>query len=1292
MENLTFTLRANYGIIGDRCKPFASWYVHFLGRIAVVLRRTSILLVCWLFLLTTAVAHADGNIVWTMTTGPTGGFVRAIALAPTAPGTVYAGSNSGVYVSRDDGARWYLVAKGLPDDPTITALAVTRDPNVVLAGTFSGIYRTRDAGANWTMADARLAKQSINAFLSDPQNPNLIYAATATTVLQSDNGGDTWTDIGADLKSARVWMLAFTADMTALYAATDAGIYVSRDRGARWQSSSEGLPESARPQSIVVAARGLLAGTAQGIYRSRDGKNWSAIGGSLSSASARPLVNDPNQPDHVFAVVPQGIAKTTDGGASWSLLANPLRDSSIFSLVVGDKNVIYAGTARGVMKSADDGATWQTLNTGFISTSIQQLLMPPDGSGTLFAATQFGLYRSPDRGVTWFEARGLLDPYVLSLASDPQIPTNIYAGTWSSALFYSQDSGVNFTRLAENLANNAPLSCLVILRAPDQSTLMYAGTLGSGLYKSSDGGKRWIYQIEGLSGVTRVTALVPLPANILYAATERGLYRLAWSVPGAVWESVAANLPIDEARALVFDPRRPQTLFAGFALSGVYRSDDGGARWTQVGRGAFATRVRLQTLALNPVRPNVIYVGTDRGVYRSEDQGATWSAANEGLPSNADVETIVVDPRAPENVFVGTNGNGVVRGVDNLQVVVPTEIWAAGGILVLGLLALGLLGVAWRKRFSPEAQERVWAQEWSQYEATITNALHMTGEANAHNLGGIPRHQLARALKRYIEKHSDDAITLSTIPPTLRADNFAATQKFLSHWKAAWEVIESEEAFGSVTAQIVDQLCALLGFTRIDVRTYKGLIGYVVRAPALRLKIPPRFPIIFVPRHEAEEADLEALRDLMGVLNMVSYFALIVDLRDRPPRDQRQSLANLVREAIHDFIVLDGRSIRDLFFARDHARRLVEIILSQVDLTVVSPYVTSGPVPANMFFGRESELKTIVRTVRDTNFAIVGGRKIGKTSVLARVLQLLQDAPEYQPFYLDCQAVHSHEDFFETVDTMWRIALPARTPEAFRRIATDLPAQYPARTIVILFDEIDGLLRYDIGAGEHLFRIFRALAQELSIRFVFCGEKVLNASLHNPRLALFNFCNLMALTYLSPEEARRVVIDPMQEMGITLRENGDLAGRIVALAAGHPNMVQYICQKLIERINQRRERIVQRADVDAIGESAEFAEYFAEVSWGNATALERLITLLMLERPEVTPTEMAEVLRTGGLQVPPEKLEEAFEGLTLYSILRRDGPKYTFATQAVPDILRRGQDVYGLVVSFSQEIRGDHGA
>ncbi len=1248
------------------------------------MRRSALVIAFFAVLLSTSLALAQGTITWTTTGGPSGGLVNALAIAQNTPGTMYAGTNGGVYLTRDGGAHWQLVSQGLPDDPTITALAVSSDPNVVFAGTHRGVYRTRDAGANWTIADTRFADQFILSLLIDPQAPSAIYAGTATTVLRSDNGGDTWSEVSADLRSVRVWSLALSAGSTTLYAATDTGIYSSRDRGARWQLSSDGLPEGAHPQSVAITARGLVAGTTQGLYRSQDGKSWRTVGSAVGDKLVRPVVSDPRQPDRLFAAALQGMAKSTDGGATWSVTLNPPGGVAILSLAIGDKNAVYAGTARGVWKSGDDGTNWMPLSAGLVSTGVHNLLVVPGNQSTLLAATRYELAVSKDTGSTWQNARGLNDPYVLSLASDPTNAGVVYAGTWGSSLYVSNNGGMDFTRVSENLANNAPISSLAILHPADKGTVLYAGTLGNGLQKSMDGGQKWTAE-TGLGNATRVTALSVVPPSTLYAGTERGLFRLDTTASSAAWQIVSDTLPEDEVRAVVFDSRQIRTLFVGFTSTGLYRSDDGGSQWSVVGRGAFPSRARLQAVLLNPDAAGVIYVGIDRGVYRSDDDGVTWSAASDGL-LNLDIQSLAIDPAKPETIFAGTNGNGVARGTDQLKN--PFLPWfgaAAGGISALALI--GLLAVLWRARVRPATRQREWERNWPVWENAIKDALWTYGEANETNLAKLPRRSLARALQRYVEMHSEDALTLQASPVALKFDNHLTAQRFLSHWKAAWEVVESEEAFKSVTSQMVDQLCALLGFSRVEDRTYQGLIGYVVRAAALRLKIPARFPIIFIPRHDADEQDLGVLRDLMGVMNMVSYFALIVDLRDAPTSDPRLSLKRIVRQAIHDFIVLDGADIRNLLAARDHGRRLVEIILDQVDLTVVSPYVTSGPVPANMFFGRDYELKTIVRTIRDTNFAIVGGRKIGKTSVLARVHQLLQETPEYKPYYLDCQAVHNYSDFFEAIDTMWRTPLPVPTVEGFRRMATELLALFPGRTLVMLFDEIDSMLQKDMQNGEQLFQILRALSQEGRLRFIFCGEKVLNESLHNPAQVFFNFCNMMPLTYLNPDEARRVVIEPMQEMGITLEGDGQLADDIVELTAGHPNIVQYICQKLIEQINHRRDRNIRRTDLAVVSASAEFAEYFAEVSWGQANALERLITLLMLDQSEVTMAEIAEALRTRELPVSPMQLETALNDLCLYSILRRDGPKYAFAARAFPEVLQRSQDVSGLLLSFIDEIK-----
>ncbi len=1253
------------------------------------IKRTAVLFVLCAILLGASTASAQSPITWTATNGPNGGLINALALSPSIPNVIYAGTNGGVYVTRNDGANWQSVSVGLPIEPDVTALAM-RDQNLVFAGTHSGVYRTRDAGMTWTLADSHFADQYILCLVIDQKNPNTVYAGTTTTILRSDNNGDDWKDVGASLKSVYVSSLAIATDGQTIYAATNAGLYVSRNQGSTWQANSEGLVADAIPQSVVITPHGLLLGTAQGIYRSKDGIAWSAVSGTASGL-ARLLVNDPQQPDRVMAITAQGIVKSNDGGGTWSPTTSPVSNVPVLSLVPIQQNV-YAGTARGVWKSSDNGANWQDRNNGLASTNVHYLLLTASNPSTLFAATRFGLHRSQDHGTTWSNSRGLTDPNVVSLIADPSNPNTIFAGTWSSSVYWSTDGGANFIQLVENLASNkAPVSSLYIQHPNATSTLVYAGTLGGGLFKSEDGGKKWTLQTNGLTDTARVDTLTLIPPAALYAGTDHGVYRLDNTT--ATWQSVSAKLALDETRFILYDPRQPQTLFVGLDSSGIFRSDDGGIQWQPLGSDTFPARARLQTLALNPNNASLIYASTDRGMYRSENGGTTWNVVTEGLPAHSVIQTIVIDPQAVDNLYVGTDSHSVMRGNDAAARPGISD-WMLGVIglaAILSVVILGYAGLSWRSRSSVAAQERAWERDWLQWEAAITNALNLTGEANENTLNKLPRRQLARALQRYAREHSDDALALTAAPASLKQENFAITQKFISHWKAAWQVVDSEEAFKSVTGQIVDQLCLILGFTRVEERSYRGLIGYVVKAPSLRLKIPPRFPIVFIPRHQADESDLESLRMLMNVMNMVSYFALIIDLRDTPPTDNRHSLKHLVRAAIHDFIVLDGKDLRELLGARDHARRLVEIILGQVDLTVISPYVTSGPVPPNMFFGREAELKTIVRTVRDTNFAIVGGRKIGKTSVLARVYQQLQDAPEYQPYYLDCQASQSYTDFFEAINTMWKTDLDTRTPEGFRRMATELSKQHLLRTVVLLFDEIDGLLKYDIEHGEHLFRIFRALAQEGPVRFIFCGEKVLNTSLHNPHLVFFNFCNLMPLTYLLPEEARRVVVDPMQEMGITLEGDAKLADQIVTLAAGHPNVVQYLCQKLIERINQRRERIITAADVQAISQSTQFAEYFAEVSWSNASALERLITLLMLDQSEVTVGEMAEAFRARELPVSPEQLTNALDNLTLYSILRRDGPKYTYAAQAFPAVLRRSQDVFGLIVSYTHAIQTGNG-
>ena len=98
--------------------------------------------------------------------------VRALAVAPSSPLTLYVGTEtSGVYRSRDGAQNWQAVNTGL-EDLAVRAIAI--DPTnaaVVYAGTNRAVFKTTDAGAQWVPAVNGLPEVAVNALAVDPEDP-----------------------------------------------------------------------------------------------------------------------------------------------------------------------------------------------------------------------------------------------------------------------------------------------------------------------------------------------------------------------------------------------------------------------------------------------------------------------------------------------------------------------------------------------------------------------------------------------------------------------------------------------------------------------------------------------------------------------------------------------------------------------------------------------------------------------------------------------------------------------------------------------------------------------------------------------------------------------------------------------------------------------------------------------------------------------------------------------------------------------------------------------------------------
>jgi len=172
--------------------------------------------------------------------------VVTLALDPTRPTIIYAGTSGGVYKTLNRAVRWEKVNNGLiPADQlqSSRALGVTViqvDPHLpdhVYAATLNGVYKSTDGAQSWRRIAQSLPDQMISAMVLDRAKPGVIYVASREGMHKSEDGGMTWNPINKGLASLNVRSLAQSpTDPKTFYVGTNgSGLYRSRDGGDRWE-------------------------------------------------------------------------------------------------------------------------------------------------------------------------------------------------------------------------------------------------------------------------------------------------------------------------------------------------------------------------------------------------------------------------------------------------------------------------------------------------------------------------------------------------------------------------------------------------------------------------------------------------------------------------------------------------------------------------------------------------------------------------------------------------------------------------------------------------------------------------------------------------------------------------------------------------------------------------------------------------------------------------------------------------------------------------------------------------
>lgn len=466
-----------------------------------------------------------------------------------------------------------------------------------------------------------------------------------------------------------------------------------------------------------------------------------------------------------------------------------------------------------------------------------------------------------------------------------------------------------------------------------------------------------------------------------------------------------------------------------------------------------------------------------------------------------------------------------------------------------------------------------------------------------------------------------------------------------------------------------------LGFGLEHLEDTSGQLMFGFRVKGAQLRLPDPLPVFFMaPSDRNGLADqLEQIDNALSRGKNISRIAMLIEPND--PEASRSIVAEFSRQDRSQLAVVDQEGlVRHFLLNRNAARRhFFELITSQVDLTIVSPFISEGPTPSRMFFGRELEIRRIIEQHRNQSFAIIGGRKSGKTSLLQRLRELIPQRSKVT--YLDCQAHPDRVDFLSFLQSGAKAESggPGRADLASTEaILRDyLHKEFGESPGVILLDEVDDLFLADSTADQYphvLSRALRSMSQSKIATIVATGERSLFELTRDPASPHWNFCTPMQIGPLDQEASRQLIGAPLRELGISVGR--DAVDLLLDRSAQHPNLLQYIGDALVHHLaplaGSGEVLNVGTEQVDAVATSPDYRRRFVVTFLSQATPMERLISIELEYPNRISPEALRDRLQQRGIEVGADALIRGLEFLELYSIAVETNEGYQFRTETFP--------------------------
>ena len=670
-----------------------------------------------------------------------GGRTVAISGVPRRPNVFYmAAVNGGVWKTTDFGNTWNPIFDE-QSSGSVGALAVApSDPEILYAGSGEGLqrpdlavgdgfYKSTDAGKTWRHLGLRDAQQ-ITAIVIDPKNPDRVFVAVEghpygpnaeRGVFRSLDGGKNFekvlykdentgaADLVMDPSNPQVLFAALWAARVApwevrsgeSFVIPGSGLYKSADGGTTWRPITKGLPGNnegiarigiaiapSNPKRIYLTVEAKNAGA--GIYTSDDaGESWKQVNADRRIGGRGPgamgIAVSPDNPEVIY-VANTTTWKSTDGGKSFVGFKGAPGGDDYQRIWINplDAYTIALTADQGTVISVNGGQTWSSWYnqpTGQFYHVTTDNRYPYWVYGAQQESGSAATQSRSDYGEITFREWSLPGVFEYGyIAVDPLDSNMVYGAKLTrtnQALGEVADIAPEAVRRGEYRYNR---TLPVVFSPLDPKALYFAANV---LFKTTDQGRSWkvispdltreSYELpanlgafsagDPENGHHRGTIYAVAPSfkevDTIWAGTDDGQIHVTRD-GGKNWRNVTpAQLKpwskVSIIEASHFDAGSAYAAINSFRLDDlhahIYRTRDFGATWEEVTKG-ISDNAASNVVREDPVRKGLLYAGTETSVYVSFNDGDSWQPLQLNLPHTSMRDLAIHG----DDLIVGTHG------------------------------------------------------------------------------------------------------------------------------------------------------------------------------------------------------------------------------------------------------------------------------------------------------------------------------------------------------------------------------------------------------------------------------------------------------------------------------------------------------------------------------------------------------------------------------------------------------------------------------------------------------------